>query len=183
MAQHYLSHRMNKKRAGQVPGTKYMAALLCLAILFGPFVVAAHGAEKIVIGEVEHVALSPWGVSLDARIDTGACTSSLDARDVVVSGKTVRFTLPEKAGGTKAELPLIGWQRIRGAGRAGQRRPVVEIEICLGGKKFKTPFTLADRARMDYPILVGRQAITGDFVVDVSKSHLYPHPCPPGSTP
>ena len=52
--------------------------------------------EKITIGDVEDVVLMPWGVRLPARIDTGAATSSLDARDLKVKDSVAVFKLPKK---------------------------------------------------------------------------------------
>ena len=55
----------------------------------------ASAGEKMTIGEVEEVVLMPWGVRLPARIDTGAATSSLDARELIVKDKMAEFRLPK----------------------------------------------------------------------------------------
>ena len=70
------------------------AALLAVVVLIAQGTVPAQAKEKIRLGAVENVALLPWGVLMPARIDTGAATSSLDARNLVVKGKTVEFNLP-----------------------------------------------------------------------------------------
>ena len=59
----------------------------------------ANAGEKITIGEVEDVILMPWGVRLPVRIDTGAVTSSLDARGLKVKNNMAEFKLPKKYGG------------------------------------------------------------------------------------
>jgi hypothetical protein len=51
-----------------------------------------------------------------------------------------------------------------------EKRPVVEISVCLGSKLFRTPVTLKDRSEMVYPFLVGRSALKGNFIVDASLS-------------
>jgi|YelNatPaOPRAMG01_1025707.scaffolds.fasta_scaffold44608_2 hypothetical protein len=134
-------------------------------------------AEKVIIGEVEKITILPWGINIAARIDSGASISSIDVRDFVISGKRVKFRLPERAGGQQLELPHLGWRMVKSAGAGGQRRPVVEMEICLGGKKIKTPVTLSNRSLMEYPMVVGRQAIAGNFLIDVSQSNIHHSTC------
>ncbi|MFQ5848797.1 MAG: ATP-dependent zinc protease [Candidatus Methylomirabilales bacterium] len=137
--------------------------------------------EKLTIGAVEDVILLPWNVRLPARIDTGARRSSLDARDLMVHDNEVVFTLPDQYGGLELRLPIIDWRVFRSSlGR--QRRPVVEMELCLGSKRFRTQVALADRSRVQYPFLVGRLALRGHFLVDVSRSKVLPPSCSEGSS-
>lgn len=146
-----------------------------------------YGAEKIIIGEIEKVALLPWGGVLPARIDTGASLSSLDVRDLKVEGKTVEFKLPESYGGMLIRMPLAGWRRIKTAGGSSIRRPYVEMELCLGNVRIRTEVTLCDRSHMEYPLLIGRKALRGNpeanFIVDVSRSHALSPTCTKGSLP
>jgi hypothetical protein len=51
-----------------------------------------------------------------------------------------------------------------------QVRYRIKLPIVLGGKSFVTTFTLANRARNRFPILIGRRTIAGNYLVDVSKS-------------
>lgn len=141
--------------------------------------VAAQG--KTTIGLVEDVILVPWGVRLPARIDTGAATSSLDARDIVVKGDIVEFQLPKQYGGMKLRLPIVGWKHVRSS-EARERRPVVMMEFCLGNKLIRTQVNLNDRSRVKYPFLVGRKALKKDFVVDCMKERCAPPICPEGKT-
>jgi hypothetical protein len=132
---------------------------------------------KIVLGEVEEVTLLPWGISLPARIDTGADLSSLDARDVSIRKNTAEFKLGRRHGGGQITLPLAGWRRIRTSTGTADR-PVVELCICLGPKLVRTLATLSDRSEMSYPFLVGRSALNGTFMVDPSRSKAARTICP-----
>lgn len=132
---------------------------------------------KVTVGAVEEVILNPWGLSFSARIDTGADLSSLDARDVVVRNNVVEFTLGKRWGSRRIQLPVIEWRRIQTASGT-ETRPVVEISICLGSKKFRTPATLKDRSEMLYPFLVGRTALSGSFLVDASRLKVARPACP-----
>ena len=162
---------------------KRMIVVFSLMFFMGFSTQTIHAAEKVLIGEVEKVTLLPWGVTLSARIDTGACMSSIDAREGVVWRKKVKFKLSDRAGGMELELPLLGWRRVKSAETAGQRRPVVEMEICLGTKKLKTPITLNNRSQMEYPMLVGVPVLAGNFLVDVSQANIHPADCSPERMP
>ena len=138
-------------------------------------------AEKLTIGAVEDVILLPWKVMLPARIDTGATRSSLDARDLMARNNEVVFKLPDEYGGLELRLPVIEWRVIRSS-IGTERRPVVEMELCLGSKRLRTPVTLTDRSRVQYPFLVGRRALQGHFLVDVSRSRVFAPSCPEASS-
>jgi len=45
------------------------------------------------------------GVKLPARIDTGAATTSLDAKDLVVTDDIAEFRMPRGHGDIKIRLP------------------------------------------------------------------------------
>lgn len=137
----------------------------------------ADAGEKMTIGEVEDVILLPWGVKLPARIDTGAATSSLDARDLKVKENTVEFKLPLKYGGLPMCLPVVDWKHVRSS-EARERRPVVEMEICLGPKRMRIKVNLNDRSTVKYPLIIGRNALKDDFVVDCVQSNCLTPTCP-----
>jgi hypothetical protein len=137
-------------------------------------------SKKITIGEVEDVILAPWGISLPARVDTGADLSSLDARDLSVRNNLADFGLGTRYGTFRLQLPVVGWRRVR-TSMGTEQRPVVEVSICLGSKLFRTLATLRDRSEMTYPFLVGRSALNGSFLVDTSRSRAAQPACPAGS--
>jgi len=58
-----------------------MIVVFSLIFFMGISTQTIQASEKVVIGEVEKVTLLPWGVTLSARIDTGACLSSIDVRE------------------------------------------------------------------------------------------------------
>jgi len=136
-----------------------------------------NAKEKIPIGLLEDVILLPWGVRLPARIDTGAATSSLDARDLKIEDNMAKFRLPEKYGGLQLRLPIIDWRHVRSA-EARERRPVVEMEFCIGPKRIRIKVNLNDRSMVKYPLIIGRSALKENFVVDCMKSNCLPPSCP-----
>jgi hypothetical protein len=121
--------------------------------------------EKIPIGVAEEVILLPWKVKVPARVDTGAAMTSLDARDLKVKEDMAEFRLPGRHGGVPIRLPVAAWETVKSAG-GQQRRPVVEIDICLGPKVLHVKVNLIDRSRMKYPLIVGRNILEMGYVVD-----------------
>jgi hypothetical protein len=138
--------------------------------------------ELFTIGETEEVILLPWSVRLPARIDTGAATSSLDARDLKVRNKVAEFKLPKKYGDLQLKLPVVEWRGVRSAD-AREQRPVVEITLCMGPRKIRAQVTLNDRSGVKYPLVVGRNILKENFVVDCTQSNCLPPSCPENPTP
>lgn len=129
-----------------------------------------------VIGAVEPIYILPMKSAFEARIDTGAATSSLD-----VSGlqeferdgqKWVSFKVVNRRSGEEQtfEKPIVKSVTIRRIETPEQRIKVM-LPVMFGGKKFTTEFTLADRTDFKYQALVGRNILTGKFVVDTALSH------------
>ncbi len=149
--------------------------LVLLTILLFPLGTGSPD-DKLVIGEVEEIVLKPWEVRLPARIDTGAATSSLDARGLTVKNNTAEFSLSKKYGSLRLRLPVIGWQKVRSADFS-ERRPVVEITFCLGPRLIHTQVTLNDRSTVSYPLIIGRNVLKDNFVVDCMNSNCLPPSC------
>jgi hypothetical protein len=153
---------------------------LVTVVFFLHGAVAASAEEKLTIGEVEDVILLPWGVRMPARIDTGASQSSMDARDLEIKGDMAEFRLHKRYGGLHLQLPIIEWQDVRSS-EARERRPMVEIELCLGPKRLRTKVSLNDRSMVKYPIIIGRDVLKHNFVVDCTQAQCLPPKCPEAS--
>ncbi|MCD9461737.1 hypothetical protein CJF25_01745 [Photobacterium phosphoreum] len=146
---------------------------------------------KVILGQEEWVWIDSVKSHFKARVDTGATTSSLNAVDVQTferDGKEwVRFDLShDSAMDTPAEIaennkakpetieaPIFRWVRIRqSTSEEAVRRPVIEAWITLGSLHEKTQFTLADRTKMDFPVLLGREFFKDIALVDVGKQFV-----------
>jgi hypothetical protein len=138
---------------------------------------SAASEDKPTIGSVEDVIIMPFGVKLPARIDTGAYSSSLDVCEFKVEGKNVTFALAERCGGHKMRRPLLRMKTVR-TSEGSDKRPVIMLDICIGSRMIKTHVTLNDRSKMEFPVLVGRRALAGKFLVDVSRKKILPPVCP-----
>jgi hypothetical protein len=141
----------------------------------------AEDKTKTVIGAVEEVVLFPWGAKLPARIDTGAGMTSLDVRDLTVKKKVAQFRLPEKYGNALISRPVIRYIKVQSADFRG-RRPVVEIELCLGQKRMRVQANLTDRSGLDYRLIIGRNVLSEGFIVDCTQEGMWPPKCLEGAS-
>ncbi len=130
-----------------------------------------------IIGEVEPVTIVKAGLTLPARIDTGATTSSLDARDIQRferdGKKWVRFMLVDRRSGKKVKIEgrLTRTVEITRHGTGPQYRPVVKLKAILGQAELYREFSLTDRSAFTYPVLIGRNFLQGEFIVDVTRKN------------
>ncbi len=153
----------------------------------------AKEADAERMGFVEWVVMKDTGLRMKARLDTGAMTSSLHATDVEEFEKDgeewVRFRLPlddhndidspENQGIVlEFERPLERTVLIKRKGASSQKRYVVRMEFCIGGKMHETQFSLTDRSHFTYPALLGRRFMSDDNVlVDSADSFLAEERC------
>ena len=132
---------------------------------------------KHIIGAVENVRLVPPNVILKARIDTGAKTSSIDARDITPferDGKQwVRFVCVAGEKEHTIERKVLKTVLIKRHGEESQDRYVVNMRIILGEVSQLIPVTLNDRDAYMYPVLIGRNFLRDYFLVDVAKKYRF----------
>ncbi len=160
------------------------ASLLALFLAAG-----AHAATRdlLILGWIENAHLVDPGMDLKAKLDTGAETSSLDARIIKKfrkSGKRwVRFAVSDRESG---EEFVFVRERIRTIGivqhdGSRQTRPVVRMSLCIAGRTLSTEVSLIDRSEFIYPLLLGRSALASFALVDPASTFLSDPDCePPG---
>ena len=130
----------------------------------------------VTLGAVEHMTLPDSDTVLKARIDTGALTSSLDARNIEFFKKDdkdwVRFQLPDSADNLIAmEEPVTRFVRIKRHGEASERRPVITLNARIGNIMVPTQFTLRSRENYEFPALIGARFLEKRALVDVSREY------------
>jgi len=135
---------------------------------------------KEIIGGIEWLYMDPPGRHFRARVDSGSETSSLSASDLVEFERDgedwVRFTFEHESAEqpVQFELPIKRTVLIRRvSSETPERRFVIELDIRLGEQLQTTEFTLSNRGRMTYPIMLGRAFLMDLYVVDVSRSYTH----------
>jgi hypothetical protein len=137
------------------------------------------------VGWREWICLPELGVDrIAAKIDTGARTSVLHARDVVLledeQGAFVEFTPPllrrqasverwQTGGVRRVRARLVDERIVRSSSGGDERRYVIRTLVQIRGISFECEFSLTNRGKLRFPVLLGRSALRGRFLVDVSR--------------
>lgn len=147
-----------------------------------------------IIGAVELVYIAQFKTGFPARIDTGASTSSVDARNIQPFERDgsdwVRFELPPRpldrpfepaddewpSGSApdpiECERPVVNTILIERAEGANEERFVVELSVHLGSHQLAGEFSLNDRSEFEYAVLIGRNLLAGNALVDAGRGRL-----------
>jgi hypothetical protein len=135
------------------------------------------GMPRLVIGRREWIALPDLGICpLNAKTDSGALSSCIHAENVVLSEdkKTVTFTTTNHDGepiSCHAEVARVG--RVRSSSGKARKRIFIETTAVLaGGFRWNLLVSLANRSEMRCPMLLGRRALAGYFLIDPQGIHL-----------
>lgn len=126
-----------------------------------------------IIGSTELIGIANIK-NIPAKIDTGADSSSIWASNInMKKDGTLVFTLFDKKSplytGEYLESTDYVVKKIRSSHGDTQIRYRVKLPLKLGGKSFITTFTLANRSRNNFPVLIGRYTLKDNFLVDVSR--------------
>jgi hypothetical protein len=176
-------------RRGRALGPARPTLALVLLLSFGGcsslFGESVSTTPKHIIGATATLTEMSTGFSFKARIDTGAKTCSLDVEKVEVEnelaqrgdnvGKPIRFLLKNKDGESQwIESTIAGAVRVRSSAQTdGKFDHRYKVRLTLKWKNFRKEVlvSLNDRTGMNYPLLIGRNYLRDDFVVDVSKNN------------
>ncbi len=135
----------------------------------------------ITIGRQDKIDLPELNLSnIDAKVDTGAYTSSINCSRVkvkVIDGvETLTFYISgSRIHEKKARIfstTVFKQKKIRSSNGITEARYVIQTLVVLFGKKKKIELSLADRSKMKFPILIGRKFLTDKFIVDVGQKNL-----------
>jgi hypothetical protein len=125
-----------------------------------------------IIGRADKMDLPEQGLfGIPAKTDTGAKTSAIWATNIHERDGALVFTFfgPKSPLYTGQEQTAKRFTRVMVASSIGaeQMRYKVILLVRIKGKKIRAAFTLADRSRQAYPVLIGRNVLRGKFLVDV----------------
>ena len=131
-------------------GVKIARALF--AGRFTDRVKAEEGIKTIkAVEEIKIKSSDGRKVKVMAKIDTGAWNSSIDIK------------LAHDLGLYQKGREL--WHKKALSSLGEEERPVVEIIFWITGKKINSFATVADRSKLTYPVIIGRQDLSG-FLID-----------------
>lgn len=177
--------------AGQCGAFSRLAAAALGASVFwvlvaGGEVVASDSKRsdsKQVIGATARLTEMSSGLVFPARIDTGAQSCSLHVEKIEIQdestsrlrnvGKSARVLLKDADGNTKwIDTKIAEAIRVKSSTlKNGEFDRRYKVRLTLKWKNLEKMVlvTLNDRTDMEYPLLIGRNFLRGDFLVDVEK--------------
>ena len=129
-----------------------------------------------IIGSTEFVEIA--GIQkIPAKIDTGADTSAVWASSIDMDENgNLSFVLFDQSSPlyTGEQITTLDYRikKVRSSYGDKQIRYRVKLPITINDKTFETTFTLANRSRNHFPVLIGRHTIEDKFLVDVSRSQV-----------
>jgi hypothetical protein len=146
--------------------------ILLAALLLASMDVRAD-LRKQVVGATEEVFVTEANSSIKARVDTGAKSSSIHVENIEFQssrdprGQPISFSIVTNDGlSKKVETRVITVVKVKTAEQT-EHRYVVPLHIQWNDSEKIVPVTLNDRSSMQYRLLLGRNWLRGDFIVDV----------------
>lgn len=130
------------------------------------------------IGPVTTITEVSSGLPFPARVDTGATTCSIHYEEIEIEdaaedpadnvGKRIRVLI-QNADGEKewVATKIVEHVTVR-TSTDDEQRYKVPLKLRWQDVEKKVLVTLKDREKMKYPLLLGRNFLRGDFVVDVN---------------
>lgn len=138
-----------------------------------------------VVGWREWVSLPAIETSGDtpvikAKVDTGARTSALHAYFVEPfereGERWVRFGLHPRQDDSDyaltCEAKIKDQRKVTDSGGHSEQRYVIETLLQVGDNRFAAEITLTDRETMRFRMLLGRTALSGEYLVDSEQSFV-----------
>ncbi|MFP4181560.1 MAG: ATP-dependent zinc protease [Thiohalospira sp.] len=147
--------------------------------------------DREVLGRREWVRFPSLGLALEARVDTGAKTSSLSATDItpferdgedwvrfrIALGEEHAFRPEERPDGESGEIERPVERTVTIVQATGEdERHVITLPMELGPISERVEFTLKDRTDLSTPLLLGRRFFMDIALVDVGRKHLHGGP-------
>ncbi len=112
--------------------------------------------KKDIVGIVEKIkVIGEKEIETIALCDSGASSTSVDMKLAAKArlGPIVRTTTIKNPS-LKMEI----------------RRPVVRAKIVIKGREFETEVNVQDRSHMTFPVIIGRNILSGNFIIDTKKN-------------
>ncbi|ALM89082.1 hypothetical protein AOR13_23 [Alteromonas stellipolaris LMG 21856] len=140
-----------------------------------------HMKNKKIVGAVELCDLPAFTITdLNVRVDTGAATSSLHVDNIeefeVDDELWIRFDIHPDIHNVdrvvRREVKVEAKKRVKSSTATREKRYVIVTPIIMDSVQWDIQLTLTDRSEMTYLMLLGREAMSGHFLVDPEHDFL-----------
>jgi hypothetical protein len=127
------------------------------------------------IGRREFVDFPQLGIfKMEAKIDTGAYTSSLHCENIRINyenSKPILYFSIVQGEERVFKFEEFSQKKIKNSFGEMEERFVIKTSLHIGRKKIITRISLSNRDNMRYPVLIGRRLLKGKFLIDVNQIH------------
>lgn len=153
--------------------------------------------DKTILGRYEQVYIKELDTVLPAKLDTGAESASLSAKNIEEyeedDEQIIQFDLAlsddtrdkldlDEDDLTEIKVPSSGHVHIKRRAESDDdeketsKRPVTELTLCIGDRKAETKVNLTNREHFEYPLLIGAKGLK-EFkaLVDASQDDDISH--------
>lgn len=129
---------------------------------------------KAIVGRAERINFPDAEVTgVPAKIDTGAYRSSVWATNVREEDGVLKFVLlgptSEFYSGKECQTTQFEIVEVENSFGHKEKRYSILLRVHMGHKIVRSNFTLSDRAKKIYPVLIGRKLLKGRYLVDVAE--------------
>ncbi len=134
-----------------------------------------------IIGSLDRVDFPLLSLfDIPCKIDTGAETSAIHCHKVKLIEKDgeeiISFFLLDPThpnyNGIEFRVKDFVEKKIKNSFGQSEYRYAIRTHIVLFGEPISADFTLSDRERMKYPVLLGKKLLKKRFLVDVNQADL-----------
>lgn len=137
--------------------------------------------SRSMIGWCEWAGLPDLGIErINAKIDTGAKTSAIHALHVdaidIEGEPHASFIIRLQEDGETVDVRccevLADERVIKSSNGHQEKRYIIRTALRLGVYEQSVELSLTDRGAMEFPLLIGRDALGGRFLVDPQTTYL-----------
>ncbi len=188
---HFLVGRPTARHAGSMRNKLHTLLVAFIVLAVVSFVTAAANFKSIkrpgIIGATAGITELNSGIAIKARVDTGARMTSLHCGDGDLEiidasltaeeniGKSARLRVANDAGeAIWIDTYIDSYTEVRNSEHAELRYCVV-LPLSYHGYEQPTLVSLNDRSTMSQRMLLGRNFLSGNFVVDVTLNSTDVH--------
>jgi len=138
---------------------------------------ATKSLSKAIIGWSENVDFPEWLIAgVKAKVDTGARTSALHVENLeAIDRDHVAFdvvTGQKQRRHHRVTAKVLKWARVRSSNGLYTERCFVTTRVRIATVEKEIELSLVSREDMQFRMLLGREALKHDFLVDVGHRTL-----------
>jgi len=129
--------------------------------------------NKTIIENIELISLPDLKIeNIKAKVDTGATCTSLGVSYVLTNRQTKKVTfIPlntkfKQYTGKKITMDLYSEIRVQSSNGDEELRPLIKTDIKIKNKIYECFISLANRDELEYPILIGKDVLSGKFLIN-----------------